>query len=418
MYSLSIEQLETLVQKCLMNGKESFLNNGLVKELTSQEKFTGVLEVQSPANQSWKLYFCLNRLIWADGGVHPNRSWRRQLGSHFPQLNPEATAIVEAKELECWNYYILRVLLKRNLIEQKQVKVLIESKIAEVFFDIMFHEAREKLQYTFKPKSADWLLQSGLKVSSIVFPIEQILKLSQKNWNQWSQKGLKDFSPNMAPIVKYPQKLREEVNKIVYKNFIRLFNGKRTLRDLAVQRNQDLQRLTYSLSPYLDKGLLSLVEVPDLPDQLPVVNSSRVNRMGGREQPQIVCIDDSSQILQIMNQIISKAGYRFIGINDALRAVPTLVAANPNLIFLDLNMPNLNGYEICAQIRRVSKLQAIPVVILTGQNGIVDRMRSKLVGASDFLAKPVNIDKVRSMVNKYVESEDEEIAFFQSPIQA
>ena len=385
--------------------KGKLLNNGVVEQLTSleQKQFTGVLEIISPVSKSWKLYFCLNRLIWADGGIHPNRSWQRYLAQHFPQLDPKATAITEAKKLECWNYYILTVLLKRNLIEQKQVQVFIESKIAEVFFDIMLDEAKETLQYTFQHKSADLLLQSGLKVSLIVFPIEQILQSSQETWNEWCKKGLKDFSPNMAPIVKYPQKLREEVSEVVHQNFVRLFNGKRTLRDLALHMNQDLLRLTYSLSPYLRKKLLRLVEVADLSNPFPTIDS--LNRIKTEVEPLIACIDDSTQILQIMNQIMTQAGYRFIGIKDPLRAVPTLITANPNFIFLDLNMPNLNGYEICAQIRRVSKLKEIPIVILTGKDGIMDRMRSKLVGASGFLAKPVEINKVIEMVKKYLVAE-------------
>ncbi len=385
--------------------KGKLLNNGLVEQLTSleQKQFTGVLEIISPVSKSWKLYFCLNRLIWADGGIHTNRSWRRHLAQYFPQLDPKATAIAEAKKLECWNYYILTVLLKRNLIDQKQVQVFIGSKIAEVFFDIMLDEAKETLQYTFQHKSADLLLQSGLKVSLIVFPIEQILQSSQETWNQWCKKGLKDFSPNMAPLVKYTQKLREEVSEVVYQNFVRLFNGKRTLRDLALHMNQDLLRLTYSLSPYLHKGLLRLVEVADLSNPFPTIDS--LNSIKTEVEPLIACIDDSTQILQVMNQIMTQAGYRFIGIKDPLRAVPTLITANPNFIFLDLNMPNLNGYEICAQIRRVSKLKEIPIVILTGKDGIMDRMRSKLVGASGFLAKPVEINKVIEMVKKYLAAE-------------
>ena len=57
-------------------------------------------------------------------------------------------------------------------------------------------------------------------------------------------------------------------------------------------------------------------------------------------------------------------------------------------------MPIINGYEICSQIRRVSQLKNTPVIILTSNDGMVDRVRSKLVGASGFLGKPVNEEKV------------------------
>ncbi|MFP3345400.1 response regulator, partial [Halomonas sp. SIMBA_159] len=74
----------------------------------------------------------------------------------------------------------------------------------------------------------------------------------------------------------------------------------------------------------------------------------------------IACVDDSPQVTQTVEQIVRENGYDFIGINDPLRANATLLKVKPDLIFLDLIMPNTNGYEICTQLRRVSSLQEIP----------------------------------------------------------
>jgi DNA-binding response OmpR family regulator len=65
-------------------------------------------------------------------------------------------------------------------------------------------------------------------------------------------------------------------------------------------------------------------------------------------------------------------------------------------------MPIANGYEICAQIRRVSALKNMPVVILTGRDGLVDRVRATIVGCSDFIAKPVEAEKVLKVIEKYL----------------
>ncbi len=119
-------------------------------------------------------------------------------------------------------------------------------------------------------------------------------------------------------------------------------------------------------------------------------------------QPLIVCIDDSFQVCQAVNQILAPAGYRFTSIQDSMQALPTLIELKPSLIFLDLMMPVANGYEICVQVRRVSVLKDIPIVILTGKDGIVDRVRAKMAGASDYLAKPVEADKLLAVVQKYL----------------
>ncbi len=64
-------------------------------------------------------------------------------------------------------------------------------------------------------------------------------------------------------------------------------------------------------------------------------------------------------------------------------------------------MPIVNGYELCAQIRRISQAKNIPIVILTGKDGLIDRVRSKVVGANDFIAKPINQKRVLSILRKH-----------------
>jgi len=108
---------------------------------------------------------------------------------------------------------------------------------------------------------------------------------------------------------------------------------------------------------------------------------------------------------QTLEKILTTANYQFIGINDPLRAIAILLARKPELIFLDLVMPNANGYEICGQLRRLSIFKHTPIVILTGNDGIVDRVRAKMVGSTDFLGKPVNPDQVLSTILKYIKQD-------------
>lgn len=99
---------------------------------------------------------------------------------------------------------------------------------------------------------------------------------------------------------------------------------------------------------------------------------------------------------------MTSAGYRYVSVQDSVHALPLLLENKPALIFLDLVMPIASGYEICSQIRRMSAFKNTPVVILTGNDGIVDRVRARVVGASDFLSKPVNTEKVLAIVRQYL----------------
>lgn len=103
-----------------------------------------------------------------------------------------------------------------------------------------------------------------------------------------------------------------------------------------------------------------------------------------------------------MEKIITHAGYNFVGINDPLRAIAILLAKKPDLIFLDLIMPNANGYEICSQLRKLTFFKQTPIVILTGNDGLVDRVRAKMVGSSDFISKPVDTPLVLETIRKHL----------------
>ncbi|TVQ57032.1 MAG: response regulator, partial [Spirulina sp. DLM2.Bin59] len=90
------------------------------------------------------------------------------------------------------------------------------------------------------------------------------------------------------------------------------------------------------------------------------------------------------------------AGYRVLTITNPIEALPLLLKHKPDAVLLDLVMPIVNGYEICTQIRRVSEFKTLPVLMLTGNDGVVDRVRAKMVGASGFLTKTTSGAKLKA----------------------
>ncbi|MDJ0742266.1 MAG: response regulator [Xenococcaceae cyanobacterium MO_167.B27] len=381
----------------MVHQSNSRLANQLV--FIKQKQFTGKVKVQSAKGVEWSLYLCLGRLVWTDGGIHPNRSWKRLMDKYCPQVNGKNIQIIQDSQFEYGDYYALTVLLQRKLLQREQATEVIRARASEVFFDLLQHESQSTLKITPETASTSSFLTSGLQMSISLVNIEEVLVESEQAWLIWQEKGLGKWSPHLAPMMKQQEKLREEVSGIVFQNFLKLLDGQRTLIDLAARMNKDVRRLTSSLVPYLNKGLLELLMIDDIePPNLKVQKSNSSQSRTSGNKPLIACIDDSPQICNIMEQIITKAGYRFVGIQQAIQAVPGLIAANPDLIFLDIGMPIVNGYEICSQIKRVSKLKHIPIIILTGNDGIVDRVRAKVVGANDFVAKPVEIEKIHEAI--------------------
>jgi two-component system, chemotaxis family, response regulator PixG len=88
----------------------------------------------------------------------------------------------------------------------------------------------------------------------------------------------------------------------------------------------------------------------------------------------------------------------------AVRNYYCLIQNKPDLIFLDLIMPAINGYEICERIRKTSLLENVPVIILSSRDGSFEHKRAKLSGANGFLGKPIRSSSVVEILDKYIEA--------------
>lgn len=370
----------------------------------SRLRFTGRLDVQIENGQTWSLYLYMGRLIWATGGPHPLRRWLRYLTQYCPQVALRTANLKDSDGLQTPGYHTLTDLVKQQQITGEQAVALIRSTIAEVLFDIIQQEETRPVTFHCDP-------QDILETSLTVVNADHALQETQQIWNSWCSIGFVDRSPNLAPVLRRPEQLQQQTSAKVYQTLVSVLDGKRTLRDLSTLMKQDLLVLTRSLIPYFRQGLIGLAEIPDLVPAIPSTTQAKplpltpppiTTKPAPAVGPLVACIDDSPRECQIMEQILMKAGYRFMGIQDSVQALPMLLERKPDLIFLDLVMPVANGYELCAQIRRVSLFKNTPVVILTSNDGIVDRVRARMVGSSDFLAKPVETEKVLAMARKYV----------------
>ena len=160
--------------------------------------------------------------------------------------------------------------------------------------------------------------------------------------------------------------------------------------------------VTRSLLPFVKLGLVDLVKVNDISPLVSMPTRKKLSIPGTSNQPLIACIDDSPTVSQATEKIITTAGYQFASEMDGLRAISMLLTRKPDLIFLDLIMLSTSGYEICSQLSQLAYFRHIPIVILTGNDGQVDRVRAKMVGSTDFVGKPVQENVVIEIINRYI----------------
>jgi FOG: CheY-like receiver len=116
----------------------------------------------------------------------------------------------------------------------------------------------------------------------------------------------------------------------------------------------------------------------------------------------IACIDDSPTVLNAINSFLDDKSFSVVMINDPVRALMQVVRIKPDLILLDVEMPNLDGYELCSLLRKHSLFKNTPIIMVTGNTGFLDRAKAKLVRASGYLTKPFNQSELLKMVFKHL----------------
>ncbi|MDJ0574874.1 MAG: response regulator [Xenococcaceae cyanobacterium MO_234.B1] len=226
---------------------------------------------------------------------------------------------------------------------------------------------------------------------------------SHKYSSLFEQYGFKNISLNCAPKVLDINQLQAKIDLNTYGNLIHLFNGQLTWRDLSLKLNKHVIKLIRSLAPYCNQEILEFREIPDLASNFTAQQYISQFLKGATSEGQftVTCIDDNNQVHQMMNQIVTHAGGRLVGIKDEFEVLPRLMEHTPDVIFLKMAMPIVNGYELCAQIKRVPKLNQIPIIMLFENNYLTERMRAKLVGASGFMTQPFDQQQITKILEKF-----------------
>lgn len=112
------------------------------------------------------------------------------------------------------------------------------------------------------------------------------------------------------------------------------------------------------------------------------------NTANPRKNYKIISVDDSQTFLKEIRRFLEDENFSVITISDPVKAVMSIIRNKPDLILLDLNMEGIDGYELCRIIRNNSIFKNTPIIMVTGNKGIVDKVKARLVGASGYLTKP------------------------------
>ncbi len=116
----------------------------------------------------------------------------------------------------------------------------------------------------------------------------------------------------------------------------------------------------------------------------------------------VMVIDDSNTIRRSAEIFLLQAGYQVILAEDGFDALAKIADHQPDIIFVDIMMPRLDGYLTCALIKKHQRFRTIPVVMLSSKDGLFDRARGRMVGSDQYLTKPFTKDSLIGAVNEFV----------------
>ncbi|MBD2089396.1 response regulator [Microcoleus sp. FACHB-1515] len=341
------------------------------------------LKRRTAIDQSWFVFFLNGRIIYA-GDSRGNlgrlrdhlRRYKRE--SAIDSIGVSAIATFNAPE-----YGYLWALLENHTLTPAQGRSIIQSLVRETLFDL----------FTLHQGSFIFEVSPALSPQLTTLEINPLTTSIIKQVQEWKQFHPHIQTPDQCPVLTDPQQLRSTLRESTFKTLEQWVDGKTSIRQIARYLGRDILTVARAIYPYVQQGWVQLVYRPSiaLPD---FTFADKI--------PHVVCIEDSATVRQAVEEILHQHGYEATTIANPLEALSLVFQLKPDLILCDISMPELDGYEICAMLRKSTAFRQTPIVMLTGRDGFIDRVKARMVGATDYLTKPFGESELRMLVEKYV----------------
>jgi twitching motility two-component system response regulator PilG len=116
----------------------------------------------------------------------------------------------------------------------------------------------------------------------------------------------------------------------------------------------------------------------------------------------VMVVDDSRTIRSTAETLLGKEGFAVVTAEDGFDALAKIAADRPDIVFVDIMMPRLDGYQTCTLIKGNPQFRSIPVILLSSRDGVFDRARGKLAGSEQYLGKPFSREELVEIVRRHV----------------
>lgn len=357
----------------------------VLKKVTDEQR-AGKLTIEHPQDPSlvWRVYFSAGQIHYAHSLHGKAERLNYLLKQYFPQL---AQLQMSGGDMDyqwicqCWQTQNIPLNLIRQVImtfTQEALTQILAMPTAKLEFEASV----------------------GLDPLLVSVPFRQLILPARDAINDWAQLQLSIASPF--------QRLTLE-NQEAFLAWLWQTSEEHPQLD-NIGPLLEAHQCLYSIAAELQVEVLALAKILDIPVRKEILRVKPLQVFEAEKRPLVACVDDSRTIQQFVKLALEPAGYEVLSLTDPTEALGQLLERQPLMILMDIEMPKIDGYELCRMVRQVEALRRVPVVMLTGREGLIDRVRAKMIGCTAYLTKPFNPVEMLELVQKLTVHEEMAIA--------
>jgi CheY-like chemotaxis protein len=339
----------------------------------------GILQVETPYHR-WKILLQLGGVVLMEEEDRVMETLTRKFsnaGMQFARL-PEWD---QKQSLKPYCYPFVTQVFKRYPEPTKEVlkEILLENLLAM--------HLEDKFSFVWKPIT-------GLNSNLPVWQLPLLENKANSEARQWQQFQCVNHPYQKVQLIDAASMLAR-VGNDNFALFAKLTTGQHRISEIADNFKQPVYRSALLLDKLAQKKIVSI---------LPLVEHQYADALGdipapppedGKSAPRVFVVDDSPVLLRQFRDLLSNWGYQVSLTDDATNATQMIVSYNPAVVFLDINMPGLNGFELIKQIRRQPALASTPLVMVTAENSMTNSFRAKWASCR-FIPKPRSSEDTES----------------------
>jgi two-component system, chemotaxis family, response regulator PixG len=387
----------------LSHRKNTILSAIELLEDFANRRATGLLKV-SANDIFWFIYFNEGEVFHANFSIEPID----RLEFYMSQvLNPEDQRIEKSllKMLRLQtvgvrlddfypshDYQTLYSLLSAQQISVANTALITKRMIKETICNFLL---LAEFTYDFISDSRDFPLLFSNDFTAL-------LKECSREISDWQS-----LKSNIRSFYQRPFVCEKNENHGKY-NYLKKFLVGKDFNNLSLTLGQSAIRIAQRLDPLIASGVIDLLppisQYAQLPQLFPPENIQELSEeiVLSTDRCKVVSIDNNPTVLQRIDDFLDRDYFQNFPVQDAVTALDKILVVQPHMILVDVDMPDIDGHNLCRMVRGNQTVKSTPIIMVAGNSSLVDRAKAKISGATDYLTKPFTQDTLNQMVFKHL----------------